>query len=85
MLDIKQSDPLQEARRTAELLEALVRETERIGERQADPDLRQALLARLERDPKIRALVGELGDRVAAGKSSPTAAAETVLAELENR
>lgn len=44
VLDYKHSDPLDEARRTAHLLEALVRETERIGARQADPDVREALL-----------------------------------------
>ncbi len=47
-----------------------------------EEDLRQALLARLERDPKIRGLVGDLGDQVATGRISPTAAAETVLAAL---
>jgi len=47
-----------------------------------EEDLRQALLARLERDPKIRALVGELGEQVAAGACSPTAAADAVLAAL---
>ncbi len=49
-----------------------------------EEDLRQALLARLEQDPKIRALVDELGDRVAAGRTSPTTAAETVLAALDD-
>jgi LAO/AO transport system kinase len=48
-----------------------------------EEDLRQALLARLEQDPKIRALVSELGDRVAAGTTSPTAAATEVLAALD--
>jgi len=48
-----------------------------------EEDLRQALLARLERDPKIRALVDDLGDQVAAGVTSPTAAAEGVLAALD--
>ncbi len=47
-----------------------------------EEDLRQALLARLERDPKIRGLVGDLGEQVATGRISPTAAAETVLAAL---
>jgi LAO/AO transport system kinase len=49
-----------------------------------EEDLRQALLARLERDAKIRALVDELGDQVATGNISPTTAAETVLAALDN-
>ncbi|MCB1329900.1 MAG: methylmalonyl Co-A mutase-associated GTPase MeaB [Maritimibacter sp.] len=48
-----------------------------------EDDLHHALLARLERDPRIRALVAELGDKVAAGAASPTAAAETVLAALD--
>ena len=48
-----------------------------------EEDLRQALLVRLERDPKIRALVTDLGDRVAKGATSPTAAAEKVLAALD--
>ena len=49
-----------------------------------EEDLRQALLARLERDARIRALVDELGDQVATGNISPTTAAETVLAALDN-
>ncbi|MCB1355474.1 MAG: methylmalonyl Co-A mutase-associated GTPase MeaB [Maritimibacter sp.] len=48
-----------------------------------EDDLHHALLARLERDPKIRALVVALGDKVASGTTSPTAAAETVLAALD--
>ncbi len=49
-----------------------------------EDDLRQALLARLEKDPKIRAMVGQLGNEVATGTTSPTAAAEAVLAALED-
>lgn len=49
MLDIKQSDPREEALRTATLLDALVRETQRLGERQADPALRRALLGQARR------------------------------------
>lgn len=58
MHDIKQSDPFDEARRTANLLDALVRETERIGERQADPAVRRALFvqARKSREDAARLL-----------------------------
>jgi len=49
-----------------------------------EEELRQALLARLERDPKTRALVAELGEKVASGAMSPTRAAETVLAAMES-
>lgn len=55
MLDIKQTDPLEEARRTAALLEALVRETERIGQRQGDPEVRQALLSQARRSREAAA------------------------------
>lgn len=48
-----------------------------------EDDLRQALLARLEQDPKIRAMVDDLGARVAAGEASPSTAAEQVLAALD--
>lgn len=45
-------------------------------------DLRAGLLARLRTDPEVRALVERLGDGVAAGRMSPTAAADEVLAAL---
>ncbi len=48
-----------------------------------EEDLRAALLARLEKDPKIRGMVTHLGDAVAAGAASPAAAADTVLAALD--
>jgi LAO/AO transport system kinase len=45
-------------------------------------DLRAGLLGRLRSDPEVRALVERLGDGVAAGRMSPTAAADEVLAAL---
>ncbi len=46
-------------------------------------ELRAGLIARLERDPKIRAMAERLDARVAAGEMSPTAAAEHLLATLD--
>lgn len=46
---MKQTDPQQEARRTAALLEAVAREAERLGQAQQDPAMRQALLTQVER------------------------------------
>ena len=48
-----------------------------------EEELRAALLARLERDSAIRNMVDELGASVANGDTSPTKAAETVLAALD--
>ncbi|MBV7409074.1 methylmalonyl Co-A mutase-associated GTPase MeaB [Maritimibacter sp. DP1N21-5] len=45
-------------------------------------DLRAGLLARLRSDPKVRSLVDRLGDSVAEGVVSPTAAADEVLAAM---
>jgi hypothetical protein len=49
MLDMKQSDPREEARRTATLLDAVAREAERLGLRQQDPAMRRALLSQVKR------------------------------------
>jgi HEAT repeat protein len=49
MLDIRLSDRREEARRTAALLEAVASEAERLGQRQADPALRRALLDQVAR------------------------------------
>jgi LAO/AO transport system kinase len=49
-----------------------------------EEELRAALLARLEADPTIREMVAALGDSVAAGETSPGAAADRVLASLES-
>jgi GTPase len=48
-----------------------------------EEELRAALLARLERDPRIRAMVARLADAVGRGDTSPTAAADSVLAALD--
>jgi len=62
MLDMKQDDPEDEARRTAALLEAVAREAERLGRSQADPALRRALLGQVARSRAdahhLRALIG---------------------------
>jgi len=47
--DVRSDDPRQEARRTAALLDAVAREAERLGQRQADPALRRALLDQVAR------------------------------------
>ena len=49
MLDIRLSDPRDEARRTAALLEAVASEAERLGRRQTDPAMRRALLDQVAR------------------------------------
>ena len=46
-------------------------------------ELRAGLIARLERDPKIREMAARLDAKVAAGEMSPTAAAENLLATLD--
>ena len=46
-------------------------------------ELRAGLIARLERDPKIREMAARLDAKVAAGEMSPTAAAENLLAKLD--
>ncbi|PIE08458.1 MAG: methylmalonyl Co-A mutase-associated GTPase MeaB [Rhodobacterales bacterium] len=48
-----------------------------------EDDLRHAVLARLEQDKEIRALVDSLGTEVAKGATSPAAAADQVLAALD--
>ncbi|GKY88257.1 methylmalonyl Co-A mutase-associated GTPase MeaB [Sinisalibacter aestuarii] len=48
-----------------------------------EEELRAALLARLENDPRIRGMVADLGDSVAAGETSPGAAADKVLDVLD--
>ena len=48
-----------------------------------EEELRQGLLARLTEDAEVRARVAALGAEVAAGRLSPTAAAETLLAALK--
>ncbi len=47
-----------------------------------EQELREGLLARLERDPDIRAKVATLGDAVAKGTILPGAAADEILAAL---
>ncbi len=47
-----------------------------------EQELREGLLARLERDPDIRAKVATLGDAVANGTTLPGAAADEILAAL---
>jgi LAO/AO transport system kinase len=47
-----------------------------------DYEVRQGLLARLTSDPETRARMARLGDAVAAGETSVTAAAEDMLAAL---
>jgi len=63
MLDMKQADPEDEARRTAALLDAVAREAERLGRKQADPALRRALLGQVARSRAdanhLRALIDE--------------------------
>ncbi|MCB1336258.1 MAG: methylmalonyl Co-A mutase-associated GTPase MeaB [Maritimibacter sp.] len=49
-----------------------------------EDDLRHALLARLENDPKIRAMVETLGRQVAEGATSPASAADRVIAALDD-
>ena len=49
MLDIKQQNPEDEARRTAALLDAVAREAERLGHAQEDPAIRRALLGQVAR------------------------------------
>ncbi|GGD45198.1 methylmalonyl Co-A mutase-associated GTPase MeaB [Sinisalibacter lacisalsi] len=49
-----------------------------------EEELRAGLLARLENDPSIRARVARLGEAVARGETSPTAAAGSVLASLDD-
>jgi GTPase len=48
-----------------------------------EEELRAALLARLENDPKTRAMVAALADKVASGETSPSAAATQVLGALD--
>lgn len=48
-----------------------------------EDELRAALLARLEADAQIREMVASLGDKVASGALSPSAAADTILAALD--
>ncbi|HHS94083.1 MAG TPA: methylmalonyl Co-A mutase-associated GTPase MeaB [Rhodobacterales bacterium] len=48
-----------------------------------EDDLRAALLARLEADQQIREMVATLGEKVASGALSPSAAADTILAALD--
>lgn len=45
-------------------------------------DLRAGLLARLDKDPEVRARIADLGARVERGDLSPTVAADEVLATL---
>ena len=47
-----------------------------------DDEVRQGLLARLTADPETKARMARLGDAVAAGETSVTAAAEEMLAAL---
>lgn len=49
-----------------------------------EEELRAALLARLENDPKIRDMVASLSSAVATGATSPSRAAEQVLGALED-
>ena len=49
-----------------------------------EAELRQALLARLEREP-MKGIVAAAGHTVEAGSQTPSQAAETVLAQLEGR
>jgi len=48
-----------------------------------EEELRAGLLARLENDPAMRDMVARLGEAVAKGETSPTAAAGSVLASLD--
>jgi len=48
-----------------------------------EEELRAGLLARLEDDPAMRAMVTRLGEAVARGETSPTTAAGSVLASLD--
>lgn len=48
-----------------------------------EEELRAGLLARLENDPAMRDMVARLGEAVAQGETSPTAAAGSVLASLD--
>ncbi|RME14888.1 MAG: methylmalonyl Co-A mutase-associated GTPase MeaB [Alphaproteobacteria bacterium] len=48
-----------------------------------EEELHGALLARLQKNPRVRALVDELGAKVEAGEASPAAAAERILCALE--
>ncbi|WP_127900932.1 methylmalonyl Co-A mutase-associated GTPase MeaB [Solirhodobacter olei] len=48
-----------------------------------EEEVRQGLLARLERDAGLKARLAALGAEVAAGRASPSAAAAEVLAQLD--
>jgi LAO/AO transport system kinase len=48
-----------------------------------EEELRAGLLARLEKDPSLRDMIARLGEAVALGETSPTAAAGSVLASLD--
>lgn len=47
-----------------------------------EAEVREGLLARLTRDPAVRARLGALGDAVAAGRAAPAQAAAEMLASL---
>lgn len=82
-------DGLPEAWEAMKELTAWRRESGHFDRRRAEQaqhwfleDLRAGLLAQLERDPEVRAMVTSLGQEVASGAKSPTMAAEEALAAI---